>query len=126
MAVLQHEGTIEILYRDFAMPSGAGFTEGYLARPDRIGAYPLVVLLPPLQGITSFVKDLARRLARNRYAVLVPDLTRGTHPGPEASFEDLVAAYRGFGAAAPWRISTTRLRLPSKIRPSGPGKARSV
>ena len=94
MAVLQHEGTIEILYRDFAMPTGARFTEGYLARPDRIGAYPVVVLLPPLQGITPFVKDLARRLARNRYAVLVPDLTRGAHPGPDAPFDDLVGAYR--------------------------------
>lgn len=93
MAVLQHEGTIEILYRDFAMPTGARFTTGYLARPDRIGAYPLVMLVPPLRGITSFVKDLARRLARNRYAVLVPDLTRGAHPGPDAPFDDLVAAY---------------------------------
>lgn len=93
MAVLQHEGTIEILYRDFAMPTGARFTQGYLARPDRVGIYPLVVILPPLRGITPFVKDLARRLARNRYAVLVLDLTRGTHPGPNASFEDLVAAY---------------------------------
>ena len=95
MAVLQHEGTIEILYRDFAMPSGAGFTTGYLSRPDRIGDYPLVVLLPPLHGITPFVKDLARRLARNGYAVLVPDLTRGAHPGPKAPFEELVATYHG-------------------------------
>lgn len=94
MAVLQHEGTIEILYRDFAMPTGARFTTGYLARPDRIGKYPLVILLPPLGGIEPFVKDLARRLARNRYAVLVPDLTRGSHPGPDASFDRLVAAYR--------------------------------
>ncbi len=93
MAVLQHEGTIEILYRDFAMPTGAGFTNGYLARPDRIGAYPVVLLLPPLRGITPFVKDLARRLARNRYSVLVPDLTRGSHPGSRAPFEDLVSAY---------------------------------
>jgi len=94
VAVLQHEGTIEILYREFAMPTGARFTEGYLARPDRIGSYPLVVLLPPLRGITPFVKDLARRLARNRYAVLVPDLTRGAHPGDDASFDELIAAYR--------------------------------
>lgn len=100
MAVLQHEGTIEILYRDFAMPTGARFTTGYLARPDRIGAYPLVVLLPPLRGIAPFVKDIARRLARNRYAVLVPDLTRGAHPGPDAPFDDLAAAHH--------RISTRR------------------
>ena len=97
MAVLQHEGTIEILYRDFTMPTGARFTTGYLARPDRIGAYPLVVLLPPLQGITPYVKDMARRLARHRYAVLVPDLTRGAHPGPDAPFDDLLAAYQRVG-----------------------------
>ena len=95
MAVLQHEGTIEILYRDFAMPTGARFTTGYLARPDRVGVYPLLVLLPPLRGITSFVKALARHLARNRYGVLVPDITRGRHPGPDASLDDLVATYQG-------------------------------
>ncbi len=93
LAVLAHEGTIEILYRDFAMPTGSGFSNGYLARPDRVGAYPLVILLAPLGGIVPFVKDLARRLARNSYAVLVPDLTRGRHPGAEAPFDDLVAAY---------------------------------
>ena len=127
MAVLQHEGTIEILYRDFAMPTGARFTTGYLARPDRIGAYPLVVLLPPLRGITPFIKDLARRLARNRYAVLVPDLTRGAHPGPDAPFEDLVAAYRGVaGAAYPGgHRRRDRLRL-QRLGGMGAGRGRSA
>ena len=60
-----------------------------------MGVYPVVVLLPPLRGITSFVKALARRLARNRYGVLVPDLTRGRHPGSGAPVDDLLAAYQG-------------------------------
>ncbi len=93
MAVMAHEGSLEILYRDYPYPTGSGFTTGYLARPDRIGLYPVVVLLPGLQGITPAIKDTARRLARHGYSTLVPDLTRGRHPGPRASFEELVRAY---------------------------------
>ena len=98
MAVLAHEGVVEILYRDFPMPTGARFTAGYLARPDRVGRYPVTVMLPPLAGIRPWVKDAARRLARNGYAVLVCDLTRGRHPGPDSSPESRFAAYREVGA----------------------------
>lgn len=98
MAVLAHEGVLEILYRDFPMPTGARFTAGYLARPGRAGEYPPVVVLPPLNGIRPWVKDLARRLARNGYSVMVCDLTRGRHPGPDASREEMFAAYREVGA----------------------------
>ena len=92
MVVLEHEGTLEILYRDYPMPTGAAFTSGYMSRPDRVGKYPVVVLLAGLSGITPAIKDLARRFARNGYSVLVPDLTRG-HPGRDADFADLIAAY---------------------------------
>ena len=95
MVVLKHEGSIEILYRDYPMPTGSGFTTGYMARPDRIGAYPVVVLLAGLKGITPSVKDLARRFARHGYSTLVPDLSRGQHPGSEATFEELVGVYNG-------------------------------
>lgn len=98
MAVLAHEGVVEILYRDFPMPTGARFSSGYLARPDRVGEYPPVVILPPLDGIRPWVKDAARRLARNGYAALVCDLTRGRHPGPDSPPESLFAAYRDVGA----------------------------
>ena len=93
MAVLKHEGSIEILYRDYPMPAGSGFSDGYLARPDRVGSYPVVVLLTGLRGVTPAMKDLARRFARHGYSTLVPDLTRGDHPGDEAPLGDQVAAY---------------------------------
>lgn len=96
MVVLKHEGSIEILYNDYPMPTGARFTTGYLSRPDRIGAYPIVMLLPGLRGITPAIKDMARRFARHGFSTMVPDLTRGEHPGPDAPFEDMVAAYDGF------------------------------
>jgi carboxymethylenebutenolidase len=93
VVVLAHEGTLEILYRDYPMPTGAGFTTGYMSRPDRIGQYPVVVLLAGLSGITPAIKDLARRFARNGYSVLVPDTTRGTHPGYDATFAEKVHSY---------------------------------
>ena len=93
MVVLKHEGSIEILYRDYPMPTGAGFTTGYLSRPDRIGEYPVVVVLPGLRGITPAIKDMARRFARHGFSTLVPDLTRGEHPGVDGSFESQVGAY---------------------------------
>ena len=93
MVVLDHEGKIEILYREYPMPAGSAFITGYLARPDRIGKYPVVVLLAGLTGITPAIKDLARYFARNGYSTLVPDLTRGAHPGSDADFGDLIAAY---------------------------------
>ena len=94
VAVLAHEGTLEILYRDFPLPTGARFTDGYLARPDRAGEFPVVIVLPPLNGIRPWVKDLARRLARNGYSAMVCDLTRGRHPGPDGSREEMFASYR--------------------------------
>lgn len=93
MAVLDHEGSIEILYRDYPMPAGSSFSTGYMARPDRIGEYPIVVLLPGLRGITPAVKAMARSFARHGYSTLVPDLTRDEHPGARADFDDLVVAY---------------------------------
>ena len=56
---------------------------------------PIVVLLTGLRGITPAMKDLARRFARNGYSTLVPDLTRGTHPGSDAPFDEQISTYDG-------------------------------
>ncbi len=93
MAVMAHEGTFPILYRDHGLPAGAGMSNGYIARPDTRGRYPLVVLLGGIDGITSAVKDLAWRLARHGYVVVAPNLYRGLGPAPGSDFDAQVAAY---------------------------------
>lgn len=90
---MAHEGTFPILYRDHGLPAGAGMATGYLARPDTKGTYPLVVVLGGLDGITSAVRDLCRRLARHGYTVVAPDVHRSTHPGEEADQAAQIAAY---------------------------------
>ena len=81
MAVLKHEGSVEILYRSYPMPTGAGLTSGYLARP---------TAWAPIRWSCCSQASAASLLRSETspavwpvigYSVLVPDLTRGDHPG---------------------------------------------
>lgn len=76
MAVLDHEGTYSIMYGRHAVPVGAGYRSGYLSRPDNAGRFPVVVVVPDIDGLSSHEKDLGRRFARNGIATLTLDLYR--------------------------------------------------
>lgn len=80
MSVLPGEGTHVILYGSTRIAARTQIHNGYLARPDLVGAYPTIVVVPDAAGVTSGVKDLARRLARHGLAVLALDLYRGDGP----------------------------------------------
>jgi carboxymethylenebutenolidase len=79
VAVLPHEGTYSIMYGPFGVPVGAGYRPGYLARPDRSGRFPAVVIVPDIDGLTSFEKDLCRSFARHGLAALAIDMYRERH-----------------------------------------------
>ena len=81
VAVLSHEGTYPILYSSWPLPVGSGHRTGYLARPDKAGRFPVVLVLPSLDGLSSFEKDLCRRLARNGIAAIAVDFYRGKGDG---------------------------------------------
>lgn len=89
MAVLSHEGTYPIMYRSYAVPVGAGYRPGYLARPDRAGVFPVVVVVPDLDGLTSFEKDLCRAFARHGIAALTLDLYRDRSGDPIHDYQSL-------------------------------------
>lgn len=93
MAVLPHEGQFNILYRSYAVPVGSAFQPGYLARPDQIGEYPGVLILPDIYGLTSLEKTMCRRLARHGMVAIAIDLYREKRPGPVGDLERAVAAY---------------------------------
>lgn len=94
MAVLPHEGQFNILYRSFGVPVGAGNQPGYLARPDNIGQYPGVLVVPDIYGLTSFEKEMCRRLARHGFVAVAIDLYRGVRPGPVGDLDAAVRAYQ--------------------------------
>src|SRR3990172_7594070 len=74
MAVLPHEGTYPVLYGPFTVPVGSGYRRSYLARPDKAGRYPVVVVLHDLGGLDAHEKDICRRLARHGFAAICLEL----------------------------------------------------
>lgn len=91
LAVLSHEGTYPILYGMWPIPVGAAHRDGYIARPDEAGRFPVVFVIPGLAGLGSFEKDTCRRLARAGFAAVALDLYR-RHDDPLAAYNDLTDA----------------------------------
>lgn len=88
MAVLPHEGTHSIMYGAWPIPIGSALRTAYLARPDAAGRFPVVFVLPTLDGLTGFEKDLCRVFARSGVVAIAPDFYR--RPGdPLAAYHDL-------------------------------------
>jgi carboxymethylenebutenolidase len=88
------------MYGSLPVPVGSGYRRGYLARPDRSGRFPVVVLVPDVDGLTAHEKALARRLARRGIAVLAVDMYDTTGSDGEAALQ----AYHDFDDAEAIRI----------------------
>jgi len=78
LAVLSHEGTYPIMYGSWPIPVGSAHRTGYISRPDESGRFPIVFVLPGLEGMGSLEKDLCRRLAREGFAALSIDMYGAT------------------------------------------------
>lgn len=70
MTVLAHEGTYPILHQTWPIPIGTAHRTGYIARPDEFGVFPVVIVVPGLDGLTGFEKDICRQLARSGIAAV--------------------------------------------------------
>ena len=57
-------------------PSNGGAVEGYLALPDS-GSGPGVVVLQEWWGLVPHIEDVCRRLAKDGFTALAPDLFHG-------------------------------------------------
>lgn len=95
MTVLKGEGKVPILFGTKSVAAGAATYETYLARPDLTGQWPTVVVVPSEWGMTSSVKDLARRIARHGVAAIVVDFYRGDSPPRSADRKTVEAAMAG-------------------------------
>lgn len=89
MAVLQHEGTYPIMYGSYPVPVGAGYRPGYLSRPDRAGRFPVVIVVPDVDGLSSFEKDICRSFARRGIAALTLDMYRNRSGDPIYDYQSL-------------------------------------
>jgi carboxymethylenebutenolidase len=73
-------------------PGAAGAVSAYQSRPKAPGRQPAVVVIHENRGLTPYIQDVARRLARDGYHALAPDLLsrRGgtvTYATPQAAIE---------------------------------------
>jgi carboxymethylenebutenolidase len=59
---------------DITFPGEGATLMGYLAQPSAAGAYPVVLVCHENRGLTDYIKDVTRRLAKSGYAALAVDL----------------------------------------------------
>ena len=58
MAVLPHEGTYSVMYGTYSTPAGSSYRSDYLARPDTVGRFPVVLVTSDAE-ISSHVKSVS-------------------------------------------------------------------
>ena len=69
-------GAVTLPAKDFALPA-------YLARPDRPGRFPAVIVASEVFGVHDYIKDVCRRLAKAGYVALAPAFfVRVADPAP--------------------------------------------
>ncbi len=84
LAVLAHEGTYSVMYGRYSTPAGNTYRSDYLARPDALGSFPVVLVMADEGSISSHIKSLTRFLARRGLVALALNLG----PGSPGRFEN--------------------------------------
>ena len=59
---------------DVSIPTKTGNLRGYRAMPDKGGPFPTVLVAAEVFGLDHYMKDICRRLAKDGYYAIVPDL----------------------------------------------------
>jgi carboxymethylenebutenolidase len=97
---------------------------GYLARPAKEGKYPGVVVIHENRGLNPHIKDIARRLGVEGFAVLAPDYlsTLGGTPADADKARDMIGTLKPEGI-----LATSRAALAAvKINPASTGKGGAI
>lgn len=71
-------------YHEFPSPDGHGKGQGYLVSPSNInGTTAVVLVVHENRGLNPYIKDVARRVAKQGYIAFAPDIlyTLGGYPG---------------------------------------------
>ena len=75
---------IKANYVNFPSPQGHGEGRGYLVTPRNVeGKVPVVLVVHENRGLNPYIKDVARRLAKDGFVALAPDALHpvGGYPG---------------------------------------------
>lgn len=79
---------IKATFETFESPNGHGEVEGYMVRPTAAGdgKLPAVLVIHENRGLNPYIKDVARRLAKEGFMAFAPDGLSpiGGYPGNDA------------------------------------------
>ena len=79
-----NDSDIIATYEEFDSPEGHGKGRGYLVKPStKKASYPVVLVIHENRGLNPYVKDVARRLAKEGFIAFAPDalFPLGGYPG---------------------------------------------
>jgi carboxymethylenebutenolidase len=79
-----NDGDIKATYQEFDSPNGHGKGRGYLVVPSNMnGKAPAVLVVHENRGLNPYVRDVARRLAKQGFIAFAPDalFPLGGYPG---------------------------------------------
>ena len=71
-------------FSEFSSPNGHGTGKGYMVTPKNLtGKAPVVLVVHENRGLNPYIKDVARRLAKQGFIAFAPDIlhTLGGYPG---------------------------------------------
>jgi carboxymethylenebutenolidase len=69
-----HTNAAGLLAGEVQIPVGDGHIPAYAARPDGAGPFPTVLVIEEIFGVHDYIKDVCRRLAKNGYLAVAPEL----------------------------------------------------
>ncbi len=68
---------VKVKTSDITIKSGDEEIKAFLVEPEGKGPFPAIVVIQEWWGLTDWIKDNAKRLAKQGYVTLAPDLYRG-------------------------------------------------
>lgn len=105
--LLRREAVLAVNAADVAY---FGSAKGYYVRPKQSGVYPGVVMVHEWWGLNDYIKQMARQLAGEGYAVLAVDLYNGEVATDAARARELVTSLNQDEAVQNMRAAAAFLR----------------
>lgn len=111
-----NDASIKATYEKFASPNGHGAGQGYLVVPTNlVDKAPTVLVVHENRGLNPYIKDVARRLAKQGFIAFAPDalFPIGGYPGNDDEGRSMQRSLdkdkieQDFMAAATWLKSHT-------------------
>ena len=66
--------TAGLMAGDVTVKSGSDTIPAYQAYPDKPGQYPVIVVISEIWGLHEYIRDVARRFAKEGYYAIAPEM----------------------------------------------------